>query len=46
MPVGRDAAQTEFNAVGETGGEKTHTMTLAELVAHTHNSTVYTSASG
>lgn len=38
--VGRDSSQTEFNAVGETGGEKTHTMLLAELAAHTHTITV------
>ncbi len=34
--VGVDTSQTEFNAVGETGGEKTHTMTTGEMVAHTH----------
>lgn len=36
VPVGRDAAQTEFNSVGETGGEKTHVLTTAEMPAHTH----------
>jgi microcystin-dependent protein len=36
--VGRDAAQTEFDALGETGGEKTHLLTAAEsgVPAHTH----------
>lgn len=36
VPVGRDSAQTEFNAVGETGGAKTHTLDTTEIPAHTH----------
>lgn len=34
--IGRDASQTEFAAIGMTGGEKTHTMTSGEMVSHTH----------
>lgn len=34
---GYDAAQTEFNAVGKTGGEKTHILTVNEIPAHRHN---------
>jgi microcystin-dependent protein len=34
--VGLDVSQTEFNALGKTGGEKTHTLTVAELAAHDH----------
>lgn len=34
--VGRDAGQTEFDTVEETGGAKTHTLTEAEIPAHTH----------
>lgn len=30
-PFGYDASQTEFNAVGKTGGEKTHTLIAAEV---------------
>lgn len=36
VPVGLDATQTEFDTVAETGGEKTHTLTTAELAAHSH----------
>jgi microcystin-dependent protein len=36
VPVGRDAGQTEFDALGEAGGEKTHILTEAEMPAHNH----------
>jgi microcystin-dependent protein len=37
VPVGLDLTQTEFDVLGETGGEKTHTLTPTEMPAHTHD---------
>lgn len=34
--VGLDSGQTEFDTLDETGGAKTHTLTEAEMPAHTH----------
>jgi len=40
--VGIDAGQTEFDAVRETGGAKTHTLSTTEIPAHTHVQDVHT----
>lgn len=42
VPVGRDASQTEFDSLGETGGAKTHTLVTAEMPKHTHIQNAHT----
>jgi microcystin-dependent protein len=36
IPVGRDSAQTEFDVLGESGGEKAVTITVQQMPSHTH----------
>jgi microcystin-dependent protein len=38
--VAMDAAETEFNALGKTGGEKTHILLSSEMPSHSHTATV------
>jgi len=38
--IGYDSTQTEFNAIGETGGEKTHALVEAEIPEHLHDGVI------
>jgi microcystin-dependent protein len=44
--VGKDSAQTEFDALAKTGGAKTHTLSETEIPAHTHTVNVYETEGG
>ena len=35
--VGKDSSDTDFNELGKTGGEKTHTITTSEIPSHSHH---------
>lgn len=40
--VGLDENDTDFNAIGKIGGEKTHTLTVEEMPSHNHSYSKYT----
>jgi hypothetical protein len=46
MMVGYDASDTDFDALQETGGAKTKTLSISEIPAHTHNQGSHDSTAG
>lgn len=42
IPVGYNSSDGDFDALGETGGAKTHTLTSDEMPSHTHTQNSHT----
>jgi microcystin-dependent protein len=45
-PVGLDLSQADFDVLGETGGEKQHTLSTAEMPSHFHSVNPPSTATG
>lgn len=43
-PMGYDGSDTSFDAMGKTGGAKTHTLAVDEMPVHTHTQNAHTHA--
>ena len=46
VPIGLDTSQSEFNVLGKTGGDKTHTLAIGEMPTHKHGVNVVTNMTG
>ena len=46
VPVGLNTADTDFNTLGKTGGEKSVTLTVSQMPSHNHYTVINTTIDG